>query len=212
MPFATDRDLLAFEPNLFRDISWAGQRRINVTDAAIAGTTLTSASADFTSADINAGHVALVSLISLEIIARLSATQLTVSLVRDDPTAPALPPPALTGAALSITTFGPQIASIHDQLLRALGIEPTDPNASPGPANITNPAAIARLEAIGALHLIFTGAAALAPDQDRLALKAQMYRDRFAALRGRLAVGVDLDGDGLPEATRRLNTIQFVRA
>lgn len=211
MSFASDRDLLVLEPNLFRDIAWAGQKRISATDAATVGTTLTSASSDFVTADINPGHIALLNGISLEVISRDSPTQLTVSLIRDDLADPLLPPPALTAAQLDITTFGPQIASIEDQLLRALGIEPTDPNASPAATDITNPAALARLEALGALHLIFAAAAALATDQDRFWIKAQMHRDRFIAQRNRIAIGIDLDGDGLPDATRRLNTIQFVR-
>lgn len=212
MPFATDRDLLAFEPNLFRDIAWTGQRRISADDGATSGSALTSASSNFTSARIKPGHVAMLDAIPLEVISIDSDTQLTVSLLRDDVDDPTLSPPALTDAPLVITTFGPQIASVHDQLLRALGIEPTNPNAQPSAADITNPAALARLEVLGALHLIFTAAATLSTTDDILRTKAEMYRDRFIAQRNRLAVGVDLDGDGLPEATRRLNTIQFIRA
>lgn len=211
MSFATDRDLVVLEPNLFRDIAWSGQRRLSATDAATVGNTLTSASSDFQAAGVTAGHIATLDSTTIEIISRDSSTQLTVSMLRDDPADPPLAPPAVTAAALDITTFGPQIAHVHDQLLRALGIEPTDPAASPGPSDITNPAAIARLEALGALHLIFAAAAALATDQDRLWIKAQLHRDRFIALRNRLRVGVDLDGDGQPDAIRQLNTIQFLR-
>jgi len=212
MPFATDRDLLILEPTLYRDIAWAGQRRINVTDAVVVGAVLTSATADFIAADIKPGHVALLNATALEVVSRDSATQLTVSLIRDDTADVPLAPPAATAAALVITTFGPQITTIHDQLLRALGIEPADPTATPNQNNITNPQAVAHLESLGALHLVFAAAAALATNQDTLWAKAQNYRDRFVANRNRLAVGVDLDNDGLPDATRRLNTIQFIRA
>lgn len=212
MAFATDRDLLILEPSLFRDIAWAGQRRINLADAATNGVTLTSATADFIAADIRPGHIAMLDSTALEVIERISMTQLTISLLRDDPADAPLAPPAHTAASLIIATFGPQIIHVHDQLLRALGIEPADPGAAVSEANITNPAPLAVLETLGALHLVFSAAAALATDQDRLARKAQLYRDRFVARRNRLHVGIDLDGDGLPEATRRLNTIQFLRA
>ncbi len=212
MPFARDRDLLPFEPNLFRDIAWAGQRRIDLPSATRTGTTLIATGADFIAADITAGAVAVHAGVTLEVIDRFSATQLTISLLRESPNSPAIPPPPATNAPLTITSFMPQIAAIHDTLLRALGIEPTDPDATPSAADITNPAAIARLEALGALHLIFTAAAATADDRSILWTKANLYRDRFAALRRRLAVGVDLDGDGLPDATRRLNTLHLIRA
>jgi len=212
MPFATYRDLLPFEPNLFRDVSWTGQRRIDGALASTTGSTLTSALSDFNAAAVGAGFVAILDGATLEVLDRPSATTLTVSLLRDDPAGPALPPPAQTNATLTITSFLPQIAAVHDTLLRTLGIEPADPNASPAATDITNPAALTRLEAIGALHLIFTPAAATADNQSLLWTKAGLYRDRFAALRRRLAVGVDLDGDGLPDATRRPNTLQFTRA
>jgi len=212
MPFASDRDLLAFEPSLFRDIAWAGQRRIDGALASTAGATLTSAASDFDAAAIDPGFVAVLDGATLEVLDRPSATTLTVSLLRDDPAGPAIPPPAFTGASLTITTFLPQITLVHDTLLRTVGIEPADPAASPGAASITNPAAVARVEAIGALHLIFSAAAVTADGRAILWTKAGLYRDRFAALRRRLAVGVDLDGDGRPDATRRPNTLQFIRA
>lgn len=211
MAFATDRDLLVLEPNLFRDIAWAGQRRLSATDGATSGDSLTSASSDFGAAGVGAGHVVMLDAIALEVIERVSATELKVSLLRDSAQDEALPPPALSGAKVLVTSFGPQIQSVHEQLLRALGVEPSDTSAAVTASNITNPAALARLEAIGALHLVFSAAAALANEQDRWWLKAEMYRDRFIAQRRRLAIGIDLDGDGVPEATRRLNTIQFVR-
>lgn len=212
MPFALDRDLLPFEPNLFRDIAWAGQRRVDLPAATRTGTILIATGADFIASDINPGAVAVHAGVTLEVVSRFSATQLNISLLRESPTAPAIPPPPATDAQLTLTSFAPQVAAVHDTLLRALGIEPTDPDAAPNAADITNPAALARLEAIGALHLIFTAAAATADDRSVLWTKASLYRDRFAALRRRLAVGIDLDGDGLPDATRRLNTLHLIRA
>jgi hypothetical protein len=68
--------------------------------------------------------------------------------------------------------------------------------------------------ALGALHLVYT--AATAPDANwntsNEFSRAQTYRERFAAERQRIAARLDLDGDGEPDATRRLNLIQFVRS
>jgi len=211
MSFAVDRDLLALEPNLFRDIAWAGQRLIDVSDADLNGTSLTSPTADFEAAQIDAGHVALVNGTSLEVVARVSPTELTVSLLRDDPQTDPLPPASASDVDLIITTFRPQIRHVHDQLLRALGIEPTDEDAQVTENDIANAQALVRVEALGALHLIFAAAAAMVSDDARLWTKAKVHRERFIAERARVAAAIDLNGDGLPDATRRLNTIQFIR-
>jgi hypothetical protein len=44
-----------------------------------------------------------------------------------------------------------------------------------------------------------------------MARRAEEYRERFAAERRRAAGLIDLDGDGKPDATRRLNAVVFVR-
>lgn len=212
MSFAVDRDLLVFEPALFRDAAFAAQTRVQTADAAIAGTALTSAAADFVASDVNAGAVALVAGVPLEVVARLSATQLTVSRLRESTAAAPVAPAPVSGATLSIITFAPQIRVMHDMLLRTVGVDPDDPAASPSQADITNPGAFIRAEALGALHLIFAAAAPIAGDDSPLWVKAELYRNRFAAERRRLIAGVDLDGDGQPDAVRRPSVIQLTRA
>ena len=70
MAFATDSDLLAYEPRVFEDVPIPGQQRLRVTDAAIAGTTLSSAAADFEAARVEAGAVVLVADAAMEVIER----------------------------------------------------------------------------------------------------------------------------------------------
>jgi len=212
--FATDRDLLVLEPTVFNDVGWVGQRLVKTTGS-ISGTTLTvAATPDLEQVDVRGGHVALVNDVPYEVIERLSPTELTVSRLRSGSDGAVLPPAEITDAPVEVHTFGPQIALVHGQVLRAVGIEPDEP-ADPGaPAeeDITNPAALARLEALGALHLVFSAAAALAPVGSSQEARAALYRDRFAAERRRVVARLDLDGDGLPDATRRPNVVQFMRA
>ena len=84
MNFSTDRDLLALEPNVFNDVPLTSQRRLSVTDAAITGTTLASASADFVAAQVETGSVVLVNNNPLEVLARVDAAKQFVR--RGDPT------------------------------------------------------------------------------------------------------------------------------
>jgi hypothetical protein len=211
--FAQDRDLLALEPNLFKDIAWTGQRLIACTGS-VSGTTLTitPGDTDFTTAGIMPGHIVLVDGIPYEIVQVLTSTAATISILRADPAGPILPPAATVSAPETIPSPAPQIAIAHAQLLRLLDIEPGDPNASPSESSITNPGALVLVECLAALHLILTAAAALATPGSTLWIRAAHYRERIAHERPRVAALIDLDGDGRPDATRRLSTFALLRA
>lgn len=213
--FVNDRELLMLEPTLFRDVAWVGQRLVGGTGN-VSGTTLSLTAQDvtFEDAKVTAGHVVLVGGAPYEVIERLTATTATISRIRVATGDPILPPSPTTAQPVSVVTFRPQIGMIHDQVLRMIGIEPgaAPEPGQPGEADITNPDALQRVEALGSLHLIYTAAAVLSPPQSSLWTRAEMYRQRFAAERHRAIARIDLDGDGLADATRRLNIIQFIRA
>lgn len=212
--FATDRDLLILEPNLVRDIGWVGQRLVKGAGD-IAGSTLTMTAQDigFELAEVGPGNVVTVGGVVYEVIETIDNTKLTISRMRASTDGAALPPSAVTGAQVEVMSFRPQLAMVHAQVLRMLGI---DPDAGPElgavtEGSISNPGSLALFEALGALHLVFAAGAALAGDSSPAAFKARMYRDRFGAERGRVAARVDTDGDGLADATRRPSVVQLVR-
>ena len=82
---------------------------------------------------------------------------------------------------------------------------------SPGEPDITNPGAFARFEAFGALHLIWSSASASSGPDSPLGMLGEEYRRRFERERQRVAARIDLDGDGVPDATRRPNVLRFIR-
>lgn len=213
--FATDRDLLVLEPSLVRDIGWAGQRLVKGTGD-VSGTTLTMTSQDvgFELTGVGAGHVVVVGGVVYEVLGVSSNTALTISRMRANPEGGALPPSPATGATVEVMTYRPQLAMVHAQVLRMLGIDP-DEAAADGvvtEASITNAPSLALLESLGALHLVFAAASALAGEGSPAAFKAGMYRDRFAAERGRAAARIDTDGDGVADATRRPSVVKLVRS
>lgn len=193
----TDRDLLVLEPTIFRDIGWLSQRLCDGQASAI-GSTLTATKPIFDDARVRAGHVVVVAGAALEVIERTSPTQLVVSRLRERTGDPPIPPLGIDGGAFTISTFGPQLAAAHDHALRALGLDP----ASGGPA-VTDPAALGDAVRFGALHLVFSAAALAADDRSLHWAKAQMYRTRYTQARARLAVRLDTDADGAPDAARR---------
>lgn len=214
MSFAVDRDLLVLEPGLFREVLWTGQRLVTGSGSA-SGTALTMTAQDvlFDAADIADGHVVLVGGTAYEVVDRVSGTVLTISRLRGAPDDPAIPVTGATGAEVILATFGPQIATVHRQILRMLGIEPdiTPEDGEPTEASVLNRTAFARLVALGALHLVYSAASSSLGIDSLPAQKSMLYRERFAAERQRTVGLLDLDGDGKPDATRRLNVIQFLR-
>lgn len=212
--FAHDRDLLRFEPALFRDLAWNSQR-LSRGQGTVSGTTLTISTPEvaFDAAGITAGHVATINGISYEVLGRLFPTQLHISRLRADANGPAIPPSPVTNVECGIYTFAPQIGVVHRQVLRMLGI---DPFAAPVPGRpsetaITNADALVRLECVGALHLIYAAAGAASDETSPANQRAAMYKDLFAQERTRAHAELDLDGDGVPEVTRRCAIIQLVR-
>lgn len=211
--FAKDRDLLVVEPNLFRDVGWLSQRVLRGTGA-ISGTTLSISAADggFDTAGVGAGSVVVVDGVSCEVIERLSATQATISRPRVGALDPVLPPAAVTGKDTVVFTFAPQIAAVHGEILARLGIRGGD-EIGDGPAEsaITNPAALVRLEVLGALAMVWGAASALTGRESPAAERAEWYRQRFERERQSVRVRLDLDGDGAADAARHAASARLVR-
>lgn len=212
--FANDADLLTLEPRLFLDIIWAGQVILKA-PAAISGGSLVFDGQDPTleQLGVETGSVVTVGEASFAVAGRSSENEVTIACPRrfaEDP--PGLPG-KLEDGEVTITTFRPQLGVIHRQLLRMAGIDPL-PFAMPGRANesnITNPEALRLAAVLGTLHLIYAAAGALLPEEAPVNQRARTYRDWYAQERRNVIVELDLDGDGKPDAARRLNSLMLGR-
>ena len=218
--FAADRDLLVLEPNLFRDVGWVGQRLSRGTGT-VAGTTLTIASPEVAldTAGVTAGHVVVVAGVAYEVVTRLSATQLTISRLREATSgagAANIPPTAITAVECSIVTFVPQIAMAHTEIVRLAGLEFTGTPAAGGAgatdeASVVKEPGVVRLEAIGALAIVWAAASGLLGAGSPGHQRAEWYRERFVRERERVGIRVDLNGDGIAEEVRGLNAKRMRR-
>lgn len=212
MNFSTDRDLLLYEPTLFSDLTWVSQQRLSVADGEVTGTTLLSAEADFDSAQIETGSVVLMNSTPVEVLERVDAMTLTVSLLRTRTSDPALPPGDVSSATVVARTFAPQAELVCGSLLRMLGLDADDPDQPLGADAVVSLSLMARLEALGTLERVFSSAAALTGDNDALLFKAAAYRRRFMEAAARCPVQIDTTGDGLPDEKRYLGVSRLTRA
>lgn len=203
MLFTTDSDLLAYEPRVFVDVPIPGQQRVRVTDAAITGTTLTSASADFEAAGVEPGAVVLVGDAALEVLARVDANTLSVSQPRAADLDAAIAPQAGEALVATVRTFAPQAAVVHATLLRELGIDTDDAlNALTADAIVTE-SVMAALEALGTLAAVYALAVSVVGDSEAVRAKAAHYRQQFAMRKRGARVLIDTDGDGRADVVRQ---------
>src|SRR5437764_1479510 len=125
----TDRDLLLIEPTVFVDAAAVATHLVSVSDSQISGTSLTSATADFEAAGVDDQHVVLVSAAgkALEIVQRVAAGELQVSLPRAISSDADIAPGDGTGLAIIVPTFARLIAQTRVSVLAALGMDPIHP-------------------------------------------------------------------------------------
>lgn len=209
--FSKDRDLVVHEPGLMRDVGWAGQRRLSVLGS-VSGTQLTLSSGSFIDVGVDAGHVVLFDGVMLEVVSIDGATLATVSLLRGDIAGGAIPPISASNRGVVVYDFSPQRAIVHQQILTMLGLDAIgEVGHGFDESMVTNPSALTRLEALGTLHLVYAGASAPSQASDRYAQRAELYRHRYQRERESVVAMIDVDGDGIAEATRRPNVVVLSR-
>ena len=212
MNFSTDRDLLLYEPTLFNDLPWVSQQRLSVNDAEVVDTMLMSAEADFEAAQIDTGSIVLIGKTPVEVMSRIDAMTLTVSLPRTRTTDAAIPPGDVSSASVIARTFAPQAELVCGSLLRMLGLDGEDTDQPLDAEAVVSLSLMARLEVLGTLERVFSSAAALTGDNDGLLFKAAEYRRRLFEAASRSPVQIDTTGDGLPDEKRYIGLSRLTRA
>ncbi len=223
--FATDRDLLALEPTLLRDVGFAAQVLARATASVSSGVLTVSGGGgvNFTTLGVTTGSIVSVDGVPLEVLSRTGNTTLVVSLLRGSDSDPQIVPGPMSNLALVVATFMPQIVLAHNSVLSLAGLgsgqlgaaEPISESA------VVNGPALKLLECLGALHLIYSAASAWSPagsggsrggaSGTGAVGRAEMYRERFSRERARVRVLLDLDGDGVADSERSLNWREVVR-
>ncbi|WP_428940570.1 hypothetical protein [Fontivita pretiosa] len=211
-PFATDSDLLHWEPGLLRDAAAVAQTLLSGTGT-LAGTTFTIASGSLLDAHIAPEHVITIGSpidSSFQIVSVDDASNLTLSVIDtalDPDNGPAQPWAPFSGSNLgyAIRTFWPQRRIVSELLLQAAGVKPQ--NA----ASILNRDVLRRPCVLGSLHLVYTALSAAATEPLPLLNRAEMYERLYRRALRNTAVDIDLDGDGVFDTRRTLNVLKLIR-
>jgi hypothetical protein len=209
MAYSKDRDLLALEPKVFAEAAVPGQEKLRVNDGTVEGTELSSTTADFEAADVQAGNVVLVSGVAHEVVERVDEQTLTVSLVRGQENAEAIP--GVQGSDLQVIcqTFEPQAEAARRMLVRMLNLQ----GAAVEPAEeaiVVNVEAIRELETLGALKLIYRQAMETTSDNTGILEKARHYENEFDRACRETEVSLDVDGDGIADRVVSLGAPRLV--
>lgn len=213
--YATDTDLLHWEPNVPRDAAFASQTLIRGTGT-LDGTRFTITAGSFTDAMVEAGHV-----IVLEgdlagcypILDVNSATELTVSTLHQPMRTGATPVPAPIGSGAAvpfvIRTFAPQRGVVSDLIRAAAGIgEGTDhPDGA-----VLHPVTLRRACVFGTLHLIYRALMPVTGEEPGFYdIRADLYERLHRRALREVEVVLDLDGDGVADVHRKLGVLTLAR-
>lgn len=186
--FATDTDLYVLDPLPFTELSHLGRHVLRATIQ------VEGASASITQPDIPLstcvaarGDVVLVAGIALELASNISGNQAAISLprVRGEGT---VPPPPFTPQVGIITSFAPQRALVARRMLVLAGIDPDDADAT---GRISNAAALADVQALGTLALLYRTAGVLLPEDAPVNVRARELHRAFELLRERVPIRLD---------------------
>ena len=212
MALIDDRDLLIREPSLFLDASSVATSVLSATDGIVSSGTLFSSSSDFETPGIEFGHVVVVNGEALEVISRTDQNRIVVSKPRLLSTDTDIEPDTGSSLNLEVLTFARLIAEVQAWVLGAFGIDASDPVTPLDETAILNPEEVESLIALRTLARAFAAASAIAPTDSSLSQRATLYAGLAAEARRQAKAVIDLDGDGIADATRHLDVVSLSRS
>ncbi len=155
--FSTDSDLLGYEPGVFVDLGFVGQRKLMVSDGVIDGCELSSTTGGFS--DLSAGDVAV-----LEVTGGEKASYGVESVEDNNTLTLGRAPVGLggsSGLSVEVITLEPQRELVHEELLTAL-TDDEDEQIEAG--DVLSVDVVNQLEALGTLWLGYVGAVGMGTD------------------------------------------------
>ncbi len=216
MRFCDDVDLLKWEPELFKDLAWMSQVLCQSDDGALQGSSFSTSSGNFSECGVSAGQVIYlcdsVGKVDgcYEVVSVDSATELTISVLRANKDDAVVGVPADVGTGtltFRICTYGPQAEIAGEILLNYFGMRVADVSQS----SILNVEDLRLVSVFSVLSSVFAGLYGN-KSQQGYRDKSQYYRGMYHLARGRLALELDVNSDGVAETVVKAGEVELRRA
>ncbi len=214
--FSNDADILKYEPILFGELHLPGQVLAAGSDGELSGNTFTASNADFVNASVAAGGVVYLQSAdglldgAYEIVSVDSATQLTVSVIRSDPSDTPTAPPEATNVSYRVSTFGPQASEAGFQLTEYFGIGPGNPASDLDADNIVQRDVLRPASVFAVISTVYTMLASKAEDEN-FWKKSLYYQRLFEKARERCRLSIDGGSDAAADVTMTGGSIRLSR-
>jgi hypothetical protein len=214
--FSNDADILKYEPILFGELHLPNQVLAAGTGGTLSGTTFTVSGEDFVSASVAAGNVIHVQSAdgildgTYEIVSVDSATQLTVSVVRSDPAADPIAPPAASAISYRISSFASQAGEVGFQLTEYFGIAPGNPASDYDAEDVLDTNVLRRASVFAVIASVYATLASRSEDEG-FWKKSLHYMGLFEKARERCRLCIDADSNGVADITKVGASVKLVR-
>lgn len=210
MPFATDIDLLLWEPTLLQEAAFASQILLSGT-CDLEDSTITIASGSFASAKVDAGNVVVLSGAiagCFPIVDVTSATELKISALYSNLSQPIEPSSVgvATGLNYSIRTYFAQRKIVSDLLLTTAGL-----NADAYTDKVIVTPSLNRACTLGSLQMIYNAIAATAEESHHHAIRASVYGKLYRRALRLVRLELDTNNDGETDIRKDLNISNLIR-
>lgn len=205
--FSSDVDLLRYEPTVFTGSGFPGQVLCKGTNGQVSGTTFTAADEDFLGKQIRAGHVIYLSdgagniEGAYEVVSVDSATQLTISVLRAEASAPLISIGAGSSLFYRIGTFDAQGYEVMTALAQNLAIRPGRADSPYSIDDIADPQPLRSLSALMVLQLVFGSLYQNAETDAVCLVKKDLYERLAEQARQRCVIQIDVGDDEIYEKT-----------
>lgn len=211
MTFATDIDLLHWEPSLLEEAPFPSQILL-AGSCDLDESALTIETGSFTDAQVQVGNVVVLTGAiagTFPITAVDSATQIQVSALYDQLSPDFIPSKVgtATGLTFSIRTYWAQRQMASDLILATAGLDPEEFGEK---VLITAP--LKRACVLGTLQMIYNAIAIGEPqDNHPNAIRSNLYGKYFRKSLRQVKLEIDTDGDGEAEIIKDLNVCLLKR-
>jgi hypothetical protein len=214
--FSNDADILKYEPILFGELHLPNQVIAAGTTGTLSGTMFTVSGEDFVGASVAVGGVIHAQSAdgildgTYEIVSVDSATQLTISVVRSDPDADPIAPPAASEISYRISTFAPQASEVGFQLTEYFGIAPGNPASDYDADDVLDANVLRRASVFAVIASVYATLASKS-EEEGFWKKSLHYMGLFEKARERCRLCVDADSNGVADVTKVGASVKLVR-